>query len=617
MRQPISRQQQQRRRQQEQLGHQQQQLRQRQQSAESLSQSSTGAAARESSARDLPPEPSTPQYLLSNGDLALFAPPTRTPSPARRVEYSKPEERTQIRRACEATPPAPAPTSSHLGTQSRRPQHLQKQHKASHLEPAQENQRAARRASGGGLLAILTSHQDSADTGTLFAGLQHQHHQHSRAVNNGQSEPIRSAEAKAADRANRRRPEKQASGGVDLYSEKPQTAPFESLQHLAHCHHSKKEKGRKAFEYRKRRKSLAPRQEEPEDTARHGDAPILRVHNTAFGDNCSKRHPSQQNKSAHGGTLHADFLLDLSPLLLAKMLQMLSAEAAKIFGSTCQKARQLLRSYCCIVSLSARNVSGLLSLPPAALERQLTLFSGVKTIELELSPAKTSRIFLGSPAAAAIAAEPSRTEGVACGRGPSSSMNLWRETRAFTNQDADSRERQNSSPERYRQYYQQGSSRARDSAEAPRCGVAENQSPTIHPNGGRSFRGGDLDLARLQPLLSNASAACGDARDAAVLTKMNSWSTTASATASRLLEHLTYLKSVTARLKLAVSGTPGDLEAATELLLLLQQLVYQNAHSLVSLKIAVDVPASSVRVFFKIIRQVVKDVSPQVFSAFL
>ncbi|KAL8449958.1 hypothetical protein Emed_002699 [Eimeria media] len=617
MRQQLSQQQQEHRRQQEQLRHQQQQ-RQQQQSAGFLLQNCAGTGDRELSTRGLPTEPNSPQRLPSSEVLSLFAPSTRTPSPARRGVYSKLKERSQIRRACEAIPAPPARTpnpplrsckvenlesprfsgmSQFLASLSvdvmPQNQYFQKQLKATRLAQPQENQRAPRRASEGGLPAVLTSHQDSTDTSTIFAELEHQNQQHCTTAGD-QSEQIRGAEASAADIVHRQRPESQASGKViDRHNDGRRTAPFETSNFLPDCHHPKHGKGKKSSARWKRRRSLAACHQ-IEDTAQCDRVASVALLNTAFGDGCTKVHASEQKEATHGGILHVESLLDLSPLLLAKMLQMLPAGAAKVFGSTCRKARRLLHSYCCIVSLSARDVSCLLSLSPAVLKRQVIFFLGVKTIDLELSPAVTSQMFLGSvaPAAAAVAGVSLRTQSIVYGRESPSSMNVGRETQALANQAVDSRERQNSGAERYWQNYQ-GRSRARDSAETARCEVAENQSLSRLPTGAGSICERSLNLPRRQPVLPDAPPASGDAQDAAVDAGLSPWSTVGSATASALLEHLTYLKSISARLKLAVTGSPGDSEAATELLLLLQQLIHRNAQSLVSLKIAVDVPPSS------------------------
>ncbi|KAL8273455.1 hypothetical protein Esti_002521 [Eimeria stiedai] len=631
MRQQLSQQQQQHRREQQQLRHQQLHQHQQEQSAGSPPQSCTSTDAREVSARDMPAEAKAPQYSLTSGALALFAPSTRTPSPTRRFGYSKFEERSHTWRACNATPatssrtftgslkmrgrrafealamhshasvifPASnfvryaAETTSHSETQLGPPQHSRK-HQSSNLKTqTKKNQRAGQRTSEGGLPAALTSQQDSTDTSTIFAQLHQQHQQHGRTIG-GLFEQIRGVKTGTTDVVHRQRPDKQASeDAINLHS--------------CGCHRAKLEKGKKGSGFWKKRKNLGARQRESADIPQYGGVSAVGLLETAVGDSWSRCSALQQKASAHGGALHADCLLNMSPLLLAKVLQMLPGETAKAFGSTCRKARQLLYSYCCIVSLSARNVSCLLSLPSAVLKRQLPFFSGVKTIDLELSPAIASQLCLGSAAApaAAVAGESLRTRSVVNGRGSSSTMIAGREMQAFTNQRADSRERHHPSAEGYRQYHQQGRARARDSPGAARCDFSENRSPPSHPHYPGLFRPRGLDLMRLQPLLADTAAASGDTTDAAVDTSTSHWSTAASARASTLLEHLSYLKSISARLKLAVSGSPRDSEAATELLLLLQLLIHRNAQSLVSLKIAVDVPPSSVGIFSRNIVQTI------------
>ncbi|KAL8429149.1 hypothetical protein ACSSS7_006753 [Eimeria intestinalis] len=589
MRQQPSQQQQHHRREQQQLRHQQQQLHQQEQCAVSFLQGCTRTDARESSARDMPAEPNAPQYSLNSGALALFAPSTRTPPPTQRPRCPKFEERWQLGRACEATPATfsrmprgqLAETAPHLDTQCRQLQHPRKHQNPSHKAEARRNQRAAQTASESALLTALTPQQNATDTTTLLAEIHHQHKQHGRTAG-GRCGQSQGAKTGTADIVHRQTPERHASGdALNLYD--------------SGCHRARPEKGKRGADYWKRRKTPAIRQQQSEDVAQYGGVPTIGLLNAVGGESWPKCRASRQKASALGGTLHADRLLDMPPLLLAKVLQMLSAETAKAFGSTCRKARRLLRSHCCIVSLSARHMACLLALPPAALRRQLPFFSGLKTIELELSPAVTSQLCLGSGAAAAavVAGVSLRTRSVAHGRGLSGTMDTGAGTQHVANQRADSRERQVPIAERHGQYHQQESARARDSAITAPGGLAGNQASTSPSHYLELFRGRGLDATRLQPFLFETAAASRDALDAVGDNSISPWSTAASASASMLLEHLIYLKSISARLKLAGSRAPGESEAATELLLLLQLLIHRNAHSLVSLKIAVDVPPSS------------------------
>ncbi|OEH76866.1 hypothetical protein cyc_06133 [Cyclospora cayetanensis] len=327
----------------------------------------------------------------------------------------------------------------------------------------------------------------------------------------------------------------------------------------------------------------------PHDCSKHAAADSLDGVLASFGDTSEPR--------------HANHILEYAPLLMAKVLQLLPAASAAAFGSTCKAARRVLLSYCCILSLSARNVSSILSLPEAAMKRLLPLLSGLRSLEVELTSAVYPPLILGNATVAITTA--------ATGGESPRPLEVGDER---DRQERNSLGEQTNNPrlpgiERRQQQTQQGSMNS------------TRQHPSVHPEGERGDAlltqpersSGDacvshlswvygrhhqrvLDLLRLQ------STACGELTGVSAETKGVSsathsafcpWTTYTAANASPLFSSLRHLKSVTAKLKLSSTGAPGEHHAATELLLLLQQLLHMNAYSLASIKISVDLSASS------------------------
>ena len=312
-----------------------------------------------------------------------------------------------------------------------------------------------------------------------------------------------------------------------------------------------------------------------------------------------------------GGTpkpFHAEHLLDLSPLLLAKILQLLPAPTAAIFGSTCWGARRVLLSYCCIVSLSARNVSSLLSLPSAALRRQVPFLSGLKNLEIDLASSVSPPLFLGGAAAAAAApaAPAGRLRSPEAGDERGTEDSSSREQQAHTPRGArgdrrpPQQQQRSGSSSRHPVPQQQQEGERGTAVATPPEGTLEHTTVSRLSWAYGLVQGRALDVLRLQPTLLDSAAddggpaAAGSAHSAA-----GPWTTFAAASASLLLSSFRHLKSVSARLKLSLTGAPGEAQAATELLLLLQLLLHTNAHSLVSIRIAVDLPPSSVSLLSK------------------
>lgn len=300
-----------------------------------------------------------------------------------------------------------------------------------------------------------------------------------------------------------------------------------------------------------------------------------------------------EETSGLGRPLHARSLLELSPLLLAKVLQLLPAGAAVAFGSTCRAARQVLLSYCCIVSLSAQNVDSLLSLPAPALRRQLPLLAGLKTLEIELSPESSLPLSLDAAAAAAAATLEGSLE---------SAGNAYDNGTPGSNTTTD-RLRTLGGPGRERRQQHRHQARGGNTHQPPQGRQDEESGELENPSSGvprthRSMQGQIVDLLNPQSLpCNNASEAdASSPAPTAAQGPISPWTTFAAASASLLLDALRNLKSITARLKVSLGGTTGDPYAATELILLLQALLHRNAQSLVSLKIAVDLPPSSVSV---------------------
>ncbi|CDJ50508.1 hypothetical protein, conserved [Eimeria brunetti] len=302
--------------------------------------------------------------------------------------------------------------------------------------------------------------------------------------------------------------------------------------------------------------------------------------------------------------LRASHILELSPLLLAKVLQLLPVGSAAAFGSTCWRARRVLLSYSCIVSLSARNVSSLLSLPPAALKRQLPFLSGLKSLEIELTSAVSPPLFLGAAAAAAAAAAVAAAGSLlrpadAGYEQVGINNNTWNEQvhtpRGTRGERRQQQQRTASSSRQQQTDQQEGGHEGQRDATAGRVAAVPSLSRLSWAYG--LVQGRALEFLRVQPTLPGPTAAAGEAQPPAATppSPPSPWTTYTAANASPLLNSLCHLKSLSAKLKLSPTGTHGDAQASTELLLLLQMLLHRNAHSLVSIKIAVDLSASSVR----------------------
>ncbi|CDJ68386.1 hypothetical protein, conserved [Eimeria necatrix] len=303
--------------------------------------------------------------------------------------------------------------------------------------------------------------------------------------------------------------------------------------------------------------------------------------------------------------LHAAHILELSPLLLAKVLQLLPPGSVAAFGSTCWEARRVLSSYCCITSLSARHVSSLLAQPPAVLKRLLPFLLGLKTLEIELTPAISSPLFLGAAAAAASAAAAAAAgnllrptdavydQGTISGNNLSEQAHTPRGTRGERRQQQP-QQRTSTSSQHHQATQQEG--RRGSQSEYPTEIPLEDPSLSRLSWAYGLVQGRALDLLRLQAPLCDAAVAAGDMQktESSPESLPCPWTTHTAIHASPFISALCHLKSVSAILKLSPTGNPGEIQAATELLLLLQMLLHRNANSLVSIKIAVDLPPSSV-----------------------